>query len=460
MSINMPHSDPVRPRIKKLLLRLTILLVVFVISTAAVVLTMHSASLALTEDSQEHLLPAIHEHQRAAINLERLERMGDLVLYGGNVTLIRKNALAAQVLAFQPSFNFSPVAKETVRAAFELLREVRRTRQMLLSSQFERLSDIEQRNLLLLDKSLQVRWSEYKQELFELQNKIISDATSLQEKNMQQITATNNMILVVAGTGMSLLLVVIFIIGYSLYKHLITPVTEASKALLALEQGKAFSPAPARYQELNNIHQAVANLSSTLNKLHTMATRDSLTGCANRGYFMELAQKALSKAHRQNLQMAIVMLDVDHFKKVNDQYGHAVGDDTLQLTTKWIQTSLPEDAIIGRLGGEEFALILPRMDAQQAVNFSDSIRKKIAANSSDSSTVPAITVSLGVQVVREPTDEIDTLLSQADKALYEAKTSGRNQVVLSKESAVKESTVKESTVEESIVEESTYNSKI
>lgn len=420
-----------RPHIRKLLLKLIAMLVLFITCTLGIVAVMHNYSLKLIKTSQDELLPAIHDHQRAALNLERLERMGDLVVYGGSITLIRKNALAAQVLAFQPSFNFSPETKKTVQSAFELLREVRRTRQTLLSSQADRLSSIERENLIQLERTLQIRWGEYKQELFELQNKIISDATTLQTANMNQITSTNNLILVAASAGVSLLLLVIFFIGYNLYKHLITPIIEASSALTALEQRSGHAPlTEARYQELHTIRKAVNSLGETMSKLHNMATRDSLTGCVNRGYFMELAQQALSSAHRNKSALALVMLDVDHFKKVNDQYGHAVGDDTLKLATKWIRGMLPDDAFIGRLGGEEFALILPGYDTEQAVNLSDKIRLLIAKNSTDSGTIPAITVSLGVEVVKSATDEVDKLLSQADKALYQAKASGRNQVIL------------------------------
>lgn len=433
MSINMQNQSigRKRPYIRKLLLNLIAMLALFVASTLGVVAVMHNYTQQLIETSQQELLPAIHDHQRAALNLERLERMGDLVVYGGSVSLIRKNALAAQVLAYQPSFNFSSETKQTVQAAFELLREVRRTRQTLLSSQADRLSSLERENLRQLERTLQIRWAEYKQDLFELQNRIISDATTLQTQNMSQITATNNLMLVVASCGISLLLLIVFFIGYNLYKHLITPVTEASTALTALEKQEGHQPlARARYQELHTIHNAVNNLGDTMKKLHTMATRDSLTGCVNRGYFMELAQEALTSAHRNRTPLALAMLDVDHFKKVNDQYGHAVGDDTLKLATKWIKGALPEGAFIGRLGGEEFALILPGHSEEEAVALSDQIRKLIAKNSMDSGTIPAITVSLGVEVVRDATDEIDKLLSQADKALYQAKASGRNRVIM------------------------------
>lgn len=432
--MNSQDFDKQQPHIRKLLLRLTVILVISITGMLLVVALMHNKSMQLIEASQEKLLPAIHDHQRAALNLERLERMGDLVVYGGSISLIRKNALAAQVLAFQPSFNFTPETRQTVQAAFELLREVRRTRQTLLSSNSNNsLNSIEYQNLVQLERTLQIRWGEYKKELFELQNKIISDATSLQTSNMGQISSNNNRILLATVTGVTLLLIVIFFIGHKLYKHLIIPVIEASDALTTLEEETTGQHPPlkaARYQELHRIRNAVNSLGQTLSKLHDMATTDSLTGCINRGYFMELAQQALNYAHRNQAPLALVMLDVDHFKKVNDQYGHAVGDDTLKLATQWIKQALPEKAVIGRLGGEEFALILPGFDAEASELLSEKIRLQIERDSTDSAIIPAITISLGIDIVKSPTDEVDQLLSQADKALYQAKASGRNQVVL------------------------------
>ncbi|WP_417595067.1 diguanylate cyclase [Oceanospirillum sp.] len=423
-------SGAKRPHIRRLLQKLTLVLVIFVICALALVTAVHRYSISLIDTSQKELLPAIHDHQRAALNLERLERMGDLVAYGGSLTLIRKNTLAAQVLAFQPSFDFNQNTRKTVRAASELLREIRRTRQPLLSSRAERLSSIEYENLIQLEQTLQKRWDKYKQELFDLQNKIISNAIALQTKNMQLITATNNQMLIVSACSISMLLLVVFIIGYNLYKHLITPVTEASQALAVLEQQTKYTPLKeARYQELHNIRNTVNSLSGTMKKLHEMATRDALTGCINRGYFMERAQQILAVAHRTKSPMAMVMLDVDHFKRVNDRHGHAMGDDTLKFAVKWISSLLPNGSFIGRMGGEEFAMAFPGYGLEDAVKISDKIRSEIEQNSINSGTIPAITVSLGVDVIRDATDEVDKLLSQADKALYQAKAGGRNQVV-------------------------------
>lgn len=424
-------SMPKKPHIRKLLLNLITLLVILVASTLAVVTLMHNYASSLIETSQSRLLPTIHDHQRAALNLERLERMGDLVVYGGSVSLVRKNALAAQVLAYQPSFDFNPGVKRTVQSAFELLREVRKTRQQILSTPRESLSSVEYQNLVQLEKTLQIRWGEFKHELFKQQNTIISDATSLQTKNMRQITDANTLMVAVTSSAISLLLLAVVFVGFRLYRHLITPVLETSEALNQLKHHLRPSQlTEARYEELNQIRGAVNNFSDTMNKLHIMATQDALTKCANRGYFIDQAQQVLGDAHRNNQPFALLMLDVDHFKKVNDQYGHATGDSTLQLASQWMRSSIPAEGFVGRLGGEEFAIVLPNHNLEQAAHSGEEIRRAIEQLSRDSSNIPAITVSIGVQVSRQPTDGIDNLLSQADKALYQAKAAGRNQVVL------------------------------
>ena len=430
-------SAPDKPHIRNLLKRLTLLLVLVVLSIALLVQVMHQYSNALTENSEQELLPKIHEHQRLALNLERLERMGDLVVYASSPELIRRNALSAQVLAYQPSLRQHPQARDTARAVFELLREMRRARQQLMSENSS-ISQAERRNLQQLEQSLQKRWSEYKQTLFSLQNRLISESTSLQQQNLRQITTTNNLILMVAWGGIGLLILLILLIGSKLNRHLIRPVTYASQALAALDQGKENNLHPARYQELDTIYQAVNNLQETLYKLQQMATRDSLTGCINRGYFMERACQVLGYARQSRRPLTLVMLDIDHFKKVNDRFGHAIGDQALIQCCRWIRDTLddalgqnPQPPEIGRLGGEEFALLLPGCDRPEALRLCEKIRLAVAENSARHADLPAFTVSMGIQTMQSPADEVDQLLSQADKALYEAKATGRNRVIAS-----------------------------
>jgi diguanylate cyclase (GGDEF)-like protein/PAS domain S-box-containing protein len=169
----------------------------------------------------------------------------------------------------------------------------------------------------------------------------------------------------------------------------------------------------------------------TEEKLHLMALTDYLTGILNRRAFFELAGPELERSRRYNHSLAFILLDVDNFKKVNDTYGHLVGDKVLQEMARICQQSLREVDRFARYGGEEFIAMLPETTLDGAQQTAERLRSLV-----DCTTVNTrqgsvkITTSLGV-VVFQPTDELttlDRLLGQADQALYQAKRLGRNQV--------------------------------
>lgn len=420
-----------RLKIKHLLNRLSLLVVAVTGLIVAAILLLSNYSAQLAQKSEQELLPSIHEHQRAALNLERLERMGDLVAYGADLALIRRNALAAQVLAYQPSFNFDPKIQKAVRDAYELIKALRITRQQYLKLPADQ-SDRDQQLKLLQQKEqvLQTQWGEHKQVLFELQNRIITDATALQSQTLQKITQTSSRILIVGMIGVTLFVFVLIVVATLLRRHLVTPVTDASRALLAIESGKKYQLRAADYDEIATINHAVDRLSSTMKKLHEMATTDSLTGCYNRRYFMELAEEELINAHSKQAPLALLMMDLDHFKRVNDEYGHATGDETLKLCTQWIRDLLPEGCFLGRLGGEEFAILLTQHNSLDTFKLAECIRVCLSEQSAQQTSIPHFTVSIGIESKCYVTDTVDSLLSLADKALYQAKSSGRNKVVV------------------------------
>lgn len=426
-----------RPRIKHLLNRLTVLVLAVTGFVVFAILMLSNYSAQLAQRSEQELLPSIHEHQRAALNLERLERMGDLVAYGADLALIRRNALAAQVLAYQPSFDFDPKTQKAVREAYDLIKALRIVRQQYLNLPISQ-NDRETQVKLLQQKeqTLQTQWGEHKQALFELQNRIITDATALQAQTLQKISQTSRRILIVGMIGVGLFVIALAVAATLLRRHLVVPVTEASHALLAIESGKPHHLHRARYDEIATIHHAVDRLSSTMKKLHDMATTDSLTGCYNRRYFMELAQAELMTAHHRNAPLTLMMMDLDHFKRVNDEYGHATGDETLKLCTQWIRDLLPEGCFLGRLGGEEFAVLLTHHDRQASMALAETIRACLSEQSAQQSTIPHFTVSIGIESRYYATDTVDSLLSLADKALYQAKSSGRNRVVFRERNSV------------------------
>lgn len=168
-------------------------------------------------------------------------------------------------------------------------------------------------------------------------------------------------------------------------------------------------------------------------KLTLLATTDGLTGILNRRHFVELGEHALHVATRYKHSIALIMMDIDHFKAVNDTYGHDAGDKVLQHVVELCKGLNRDTDIFGRMGGEEFALLLIEPAALSAETVAERLRQKIESAPMDyEGTSIAVTVSQGVCHPDLPHEgmTIDQMLRVADEALYEAKNAGRNQVVV------------------------------
>ena len=165
-------------------------------------------------------------------------------------------------------------------------------------------------------------------------------------------------------------------------------------------------------------------------ELELQATVDELTGISNRRNFLKQASSELKRAIRLKRPLAIVLIDLDFFKNINDTYGHAAGDQALIEFVKICQNNIREIDLFARFGGDEFALLLPESSCELAYTVTERIRMAISAQSIDlNCNLVSITISSGVAVLTDEEETLDTLLSQADQALYSAKEAGRNQVV-------------------------------
>ncbi|HRK39879.1 MAG TPA: GGDEF domain-containing protein [Burkholderiaceae bacterium] len=160
------------------------------------------------------------------------------------------------------------------------------------------------------------------------------------------------------------------------------------------------------------------------------ARTDALTGCANRRHFLHTLAQERDRSARHQLDLCVLSLDIDHFKRVNDTYGHAAGDEVLKHFVATINSQLRQADLLGRLGGEEFSILLPHTSAPEARLTAERIRAAVEAAPADADgTRIAITVSIGgVQWAVERNEPLDSLLAQADHALYAAKHAGRNRV--------------------------------
>jgi two-component system cell cycle response regulator len=172
-------------------------------------------------------------------------------------------------------------------------------------------------------------------------------------------------------------------------------------------------------------------------RLREIAITDGLTRLYNRRYFMEMAEKAFKEALENELPLSVAMMDVDHFKRVNDTYGHAAGDEVLRMVAEVCRKSTRGNDILGRYGGEEFVLLMRNTPISGAVIAAERIRQAVADTSIETpSGVVKVTISIGVAQLNDRIDRLDRLLSLADEALYRAKESGRNKVVVQDETAV------------------------
>lgn len=164
--------------------------------------------------------------------------------------------------------------------------------------------------------------------------------------------------------------------------------------------------------------------------LERLATQDPLTGIANRRYFLEIASRVIEQARRYQRPVSIVMIDVDHFKEMNDTFGHKTGDKVLIHITRCMQAALRKVDILGRYGGDEFVILLPETTQEGARRLTERLRQAIAQQSITAGGVSIpITLSIGLASnVKEPALSLDELLQRADRALYDSKLNGRDQV--------------------------------
>ncbi|WP_455757384.1 GGDEF domain-containing protein [Sulfurimonas sp.] len=169
-------------------------------------------------------------------------------------------------------------------------------------------------------------------------------------------------------------------------------------------------------------------------KLKEQANRDPLTNMHNRRYFSEISEKIISITKRSKDPLSLIMIDIDNFKKINDTYGHNVGDEVIKLLANELASTIRQSDVAARFGGEEFAIILPNTDATNAFIFADKLRENIENISyKDKKDTIKFTVSIGVDEFNHENDNnVSASLNRADKALYEAKTTGKNKVLIFK----------------------------
>jgi diguanylate cyclase (GGDEF)-like protein len=166
-------------------------------------------------------------------------------------------------------------------------------------------------------------------------------------------------------------------------------------------------------------------------ELQTLATTDPLTGIYNRRHLFALAEAEWTRFERHKRPLSILMMDIDHFKSINDRFGHDTGDKAIARLAEICRAAKRREDVLARIGGEEFAILMPETDARGAADFAERLRALVAKGHEDGADVaPRFTISIGAAQARVGADTFGKLMKRADAALYEAKRRGRNCVAV------------------------------
>jgi diguanylate cyclase (GGDEF)-like protein len=165
-------------------------------------------------------------------------------------------------------------------------------------------------------------------------------------------------------------------------------------------------------------------------EIYRLTTIDGLTQVFNRRYFVETLEREIGRAQRYRRDLSLIMFDIDHFKQVNDTYGHLAGDYVLKQLASVIKTRIRREDVLARYGGEEFGIILPEIDRHNSMQFAEKVRKLVekAEFRFEDTQIP-VTVSVGVATLIGEQEDVTEFIKLADDNLYAAKQAGRNQVV-------------------------------
>ncbi len=204
------------------------------------------------------------------------------------------------------------------------------------------------------------------------------------------------------------------------YRHALAELTHHYQRLMR-EMHRLIRHSDRTEAELNAVNTKLQQLSA---ELEYKSRHDTLTGALNRGAVFELARTYLS-----NASMSLIMLDIDHFKRINDTFGHPTGDAVIQELIQRLRIAVNEQGDIGRVGGEEFTILLPKMPLEESGRLAEHIRQALARKPFDCIQVEqSVTASFGISWSPPGTD-FEQAYSRADAALYQAKQQGRNRVV-------------------------------
>lgn len=373
-------------------------------------------------DGSERLLtrtvPSTLEHFRLARNIEQIRLDGERV-FSARTPVARQQALFIVTL-----LSSHPALLADARAA-------------VLASEVEAfLVQVAREGM---NEQRYAEWATLSNRLSLLADDVSIEGVNLATGDLQAMSATmvhSRVKLVVV-----LALVAIFVGGslFLTHRHLIRPLQKMDEALFELRSGQPLTPfAGALMREMQAVEGAISQLRDVMREnenarrqLQCLATTDDLTGMFNRRHFMSLAEEEVKRAQRYSRPICIGMADLDFFKHINDEHGHAVGDSVLQSMSELFARTLRQSDWVCRYGGEEFAFVFPETPIDEALRLAERLRHRVAESRIELHDGSALqtTLSFGLANASEG-GSLEAALRRADTALYDAKKQGRNRVVV------------------------------
>ena len=417
-----PQPDP--PRIsanRAFILLATVFALLFGAVVALLAIDQHRV-LEAAQRLQSETVPAIVRFQRLARNLDQLRHEGERVFSATTPEGRQRALFIVMLVASHPSILEHAQAAEAARASENFLVEINRQAAQdpaVLKTHHDEWRNLAERLSLLVDDLSVQRASLASEDL----DGMVAVMRLARYKLIGALTLTG---------GFLLLLMVL------LRRHLIAPLQRIDRALSSLGGDQPAPEFPAvRLREIHaveeaakRLHASQENTEAARRELELLATRDGLTGLINRRHFMLTAEAELQRAQRYGRPIAIALGDLDHFKHLNDTYGHGAGDAALRAFAVLLSDSIRQSDLVCRYGGEEFAFLFPESSVEQARTLVERFRLRFAEHDIRLPDGVLVRATLSIGVADASHRPLEAALQRADFALYEAKRQGRNRVIV------------------------------
>ena len=363
-------------------------------------------------------LPLSIEQQRLARNLETLRLEGERVLSARTPQARQQAMFVVNLMASHPSILANTRARDMATETELFLTRVLRGEHR--------------------EEALQAEWVQLSRRLSLAADDISVEGLGLargEAAAMGAVIEASQQKLLVALT---ITLVFVIVLLLLMLRRLIRPLQRIDAALKTLrEEAPALDLPPGSLHEIKAIEAAICQLHEILQKheasrheLERLAATDMLTGLNNRRQFMHIAAGEVARSQRYGRPVTVGLADLDHFKRINDEHGHAAGDIALKAFADLIRGTLRHADTAGRHGGEEFAFVFPETTPEEAAVLSNRLRSRLDAMVIALPDGTSLRMTLSIGLADASVLSLEEALSLADQALYDAKTSGRNAVVL------------------------------